>query len=111
MKESKFIKGIVATVAVVTFSVPAIASADDVIELQGRSEKVVFADLNIEKAEGAQQLYRRLQHASKRVCGVETLTKSGTVRDRSQSMRCFRSTLNAAVAKVGSDTLTAVHEG
>ena len=37
MKESKLVKGVVATVAVIAFSLPAIASADD---LAGRSEKV-----------------------------------------------------------------------
>ena len=70
MKESKIIKGVIAAVAVVVFSIPAIASADAAAELEGKTEKVSFADLNVDKAAGAEQLYRRLQQASKRVCGV-----------------------------------------
>lgn len=111
MKESKLIKGIIAAVAVAAFSLPAIASADTGAELKGRTEKVVYADLNVDKAEGAQQLYRRLQHASKRVCGVESAAKTRSVRELSQSKRCYRNTLDTSVAKIANETLTAIHEG
>ena len=109
MKESKFIKGVVIAVAVVAFSIPAIASADS--ELKGKSEKVFFADLNVSKEAGAEQLYRRIQQASKRVCGVESLKISGSIRELSQSMRCYRQTLDATVAKIDSEALSTIHEG
>ena len=111
MKESKIIKGVVTAVAVVVLSIPAIASADAGAELKGRTEKVSFADLNVNKEAGAEQLYRRLQQASKRVCGVEPLKISGSVKVLTQSMRCYRQTLDATVAKIDKDALTAVHEG
>jgi len=109
MKESKFLQVVVTAVAVVAFSIPAIASAD--AEFKGKSEKVTFADLNVNKEAGAEQLYRRLQHASKRVCGVESLKISGSIKVLSQSMRCYRQTLDATVAKIDSEILSAVHEG
>ncbi len=111
MKESKLIKGVITAVAVVAFSIPAIASADDGAELKGKTEKVSFSDLNVNKEQGAQQLYRRLQQASKRVCGVEPLKVSGSVRELSQSMRCYRDTMDATVAKIDKESLTAIHEG
>lgn len=111
MKESKFVKAVVAAVATIAFSMPAIASAQVGTEVKGKSEKVSFSDLNIEKNEGAQQLYRRLQHASKRVCGVESLKVAGSIAEVSQSRRCYREALDAAVAKMDNSALTELHEG
>ena len=108
MKESKIVKGVVATVAVVAFSLPAISSAE---ELKGRAEKVTYSDLNVEKEAGAQSLYRRLQQASKRVCGVESIKNAGGVREISLQQRCYRETLDEAVAKIDNATLTEIHEG
>ena len=50
-------------------------------ELKGRAEKVSYSDLNVDKEEGAQALYRRLQRASKRVCGVESFNNAGSDTD------------------------------
>lgn len=108
MKESKIVKGVIATVAVVAFSLPAIASAQD---FKGRTEKVTYSDLNVEKEAGAHSLYRRLQQASKRVCGVESIKNAGGIREISQQQRCYRETLDAAVAKIDNATLTGIHEG
>jgi len=109
MKESKVLKGIVTAAAVMAFSFPAIASADD--KVVGKSEKVSYSDLNVEKEAGAKQLYRRLQHASKRVCGVESLKIAGSIAAVSQANRCYRTTLDSAVAKVNNAALTEIHEG
>ena len=111
MKESKLVKSVVATVAVVIFSMPAIASADAGDELKGRAEKVAFSDLNVNKEAGAQTLYRRLQQASKRVCGVESLNIAGSISAIAQAKRCYRETLDESVAKVNSAALTEIHEG
>lgn len=109
MKESKLIKSVVTVIAVVAFSIPAIATADT--ELKGKSEKVSFSDLNVSKQEDAQQLYSRLQQASKRVCGVVPLKVSRSIGELSQSMRCYRQTLDASVAKVDSLALNTIHAG
>ena len=108
MKESKILKGVIATVAVFAFSLPAIAAAD---ELKGRTEKVTYADLDVEKEAGAEVLYRRLQQASKRVCGVESIKSAGSIREVSQQQQCYRSTLDQAVAKIANPALTSIHEG
>jgi len=108
MKESKLIKGVVATVAVIAFAVPAVSSAS---ELKGRAEKVTYSDLNPDKESGAEILYRRLQQASKRVCGVESMKNAGGIRAMSEQRSCYRETLDEAVAKINNVTLTKIHEG
>ena len=108
MKESRILKGIVATALIVAFSVPAISSAD---ELKGRAEKVSYADLDVKKEEGAVVLYRRLQQASKRVCGVESLKNAGSVRELTRQQQCYREALDRAVAKIDNAALTEIHEG
>jgi UrcA family protein len=108
MKESKLIKGVVATVAVIAFAVPAVSSASD---LKGRAEKVAYSDLNTDKEDGAEALYRRLQQASKRVCGVESIKTAGGIRELSEQRRCYRDALDEAVAKINNPMLTAIHEG
>lgn len=109
MKESKLVRGTIAILAVLAFSVPAIASAGGE-QLVGKSEKVSYADLNIDKDSGAQALYRRLQQASKRVCGVESIKISGSVRAVMEQQRCYRNALDEAVAKIDNTALTEVHE-
>ena len=98
-----------AALAIVAFSLPAMANAG--ADLAGKEEKVNYADLNVEKEAGAKQLYRRLQQASKRVCGVESLTVIGSVREMSKARNCYRDSLDSAVAKVNSKALSKIHKG
>jgi len=107
MKEFKLAKSIAATLAVIAFTLPAVVSAD---ELKGRSEKVVYSDLDIVKENGAKALYRRLQSASKRVCGIQSIQAAGNIRLIQEQRDCYQNALNKAVAKIDSPTLTAIHE-
>lgn len=111
MKESKLAKSIIATIAVLFMSLPIAATANAADELKGRSVKVKFADLNLQKEEGAEALYRRLRLASKQVCGVESIKNAGGVRAIAETKRCFRQTLDAAVAQIDNDALKKIHEG
>jgi len=108
MKDSKVLKGVVTTIAVFAFSLPAIASAD---ELKGRAEKVTYSDLDVGKSAGAESLYRRLQQAAKRVCGVEYVRGPGGIRERGRQQNCYRDTLDQAVVKIDSAALTNIHNG
>jgi len=108
MKESNLIAGVVATVAVLAFAAPVTSFA---VDLEGRAEKVNYADLDLDKERGVRALYRRLQLASERVCGVESLREAGTLRVASEQRRCYAESLDAAVARVGNARLTAIHEG
>lgn len=109
MKESKLLKGLVATFAVIALGVPAVASADAKGELKGVSVKVSYADLDLEKNEGAQTLYRRLQQASKDVCDARGLNGSRSVRELIGTRRCYRDALAEAVAGIDNELLTQIH--
>ena len=111
MNKSKLIKSVIAAALVVAFSLPTVASADSGPKFKGKSEKVQFTDLDIQKQAGAEQLYRRLQAASKRVCGVESLKVSGSIEGFSEARRCYHESLDAAVAKLDNAKLTKIHEG
>ncbi len=109
MKESKLFKGLMATIIVVALGAPAIASADAKSELQGVSVKVSYADLNLEKREGAKALYRRLQQASRQACGLRDLTKEGSVRAMTEARNCYRDALSTTVEKLDSELVTQIH--
>lgn len=111
MKYSKRLNGVFATALVVVLSVPAIASAANESELAGKSVKVSYEDLNVQKEAGAKVLYRRLQQASKDVCGVRTLQNAGSVRALAEMQTCYNDSLTSAVAKVDSPALVRIHEG
>lgn len=109
MKKPNVFRGVVATILVLGLPVAAIATGGS--EIIGKSEKVSYADLNVEKEAGAKQLYRRLQQASKRVCGVDSLTVVGSLREMSRAKSCYKNSLDSAVAEIDSDALTEIHKG
>jgi UrcA family protein len=109
MKESKLFKGLMATIIVAALGAPAIASADANSELKGTGVKVSYADLNLEKQEGAKALYRRLQQASRRACGYRGLRVSGSVESKAEAQQCYNDTLTATVEKLDNELVTQIH--
>jgi len=109
MKESKLSKSLLATIIVIALSAPAIAFADAKRNLKVESVKVSFADLNLEKQEGAKALYRRLQHASKQVCGVRGLRQPGNLKSIGKTRQCYREVLTGAVEKIDRNLVTQIH--
>lgn len=69
---------------------------------QPQSEVVRFADLDLTRAAGARQLYRRIEHAAHEVCAPY-----GT-RDYDRS--CADAAIARAVAEIGAPLLTAHHQ-
>jgi UrcA family protein len=110
MKESNIVKSMLTVVAIVAMSAPAIASTSADDGLKGQSVKVSYADLNLQKEAGAKVLYRRLQQASKKACGVESYPHSASLKAKAESMRCYQSSLTTSVAKVNNALLTQIHE-
>jgi len=67
--------------------------------------KVDYADLNVHTLAGAAVLYHRIERAARDVCGPDTdLSRHG------QWKSCCRMAITAAVAKVNSPWLTAIHD-
>ena len=108
---SKILKILVASIIVFALGAPAIASAAPQSSLEGTAVKVSFADLNLQKAAGAEALYRRLQNAAKQACGVRSLQIEGSVRKFAEARSCYRNALSAAVAEVDNERVSDIHAG
>jgi UrcA family protein len=74
----------------------AAAPRDDV-----RHQVVAFADLDLTRPAGAQELYHRLQYAARNVCQTY---------DRRGDRDCIRQAIARAVADVGAPLLTTRHQ-
>lgn len=71
-----------------------------------RSVAVHYQDLEADSRAGAERLYARLKSAARRACGGAPERGLAAVSDYN---RCRADALSAAVADVGSRTLTALH--
>lgn len=108
MKESKLLKGLLAAIVIVALGAPAYATAD-ASDFKGKSVKVSYADLNLEKVEGVRALYRRLQQASRQVCDIRGLHEEGSLKRVAEGRQCYEKTLSRSVAKIGNRLLTQIH--
>lgn len=109
MKESKLLKGILVILTVFALGAPAMAAADGKSDLKGVSVKVPYGDLDLGKSDGAKILYRRLQYASKKVCGVRGLRGNRSIREAAMAQECYRNALSEAVVRIDNDLLTELH--
>ena len=106
MKASKLFKGLMVTTIAIILGGPTVALACTAYELYGDVHKhVSYSDLNLESADGVQELYERLQNASRKACNVTSPMSSGTLAWRS----CYRDTLSDTVDAFGNEDLSKVH--
>ena len=115
MKESKLFTGLVATFVVIVLSGPAVVLADAPSYIGDPKATVSYADLNLESEEGVRDLYRRLQYASKEVCGITSPSIAESILMKSWRRRatrqCYRESLSNAVDKFDNEDLTRIHAG
>ncbi len=110
MKESKLFKSFVATFVVIVLGGPAVVLAGTHPYFESAKVRVSYADLNLENEEGVRVLYRRLKHASRKVCGAPSGSVEAILAVH-QIKRCSRETLSNAVDKVDNEDLTRIHAG
>lgn len=96
-----------AALFVLGFGTSAIAAAPSQFDDAGIS--VSFTDLNINNTAGAKVLYSRLQRASESVCNVESFRELGSLSRVAQAEKCYRETLDKAVARINSAALKKIH--
>lgn len=108
MYSHKLAKTAVAAVALITFGLPLSASAASPTQIEKTSVTVTFEDLNIRTEAGAKSLYARLQRASRQACDFRS---SGlkSIRETTESRRCYKATLEAAVQEIDNDKLSHLH--
>lgn len=76
-------------------------------EVDVKSIRVSYADLNLNEEAGQETLYQRLRGAAGQICGE---VHSKAPRQISDNRACFENALNRAVHKVGNQDLLAMHE-
>lgn len=91
-------------VTLITAVVPFESRADAPTERP--SVVVRFAELDLQRAEGAATLYARLQHAARFVCDDATLVDGEA---RRAVRRCVRGALDDAVERIDRPLLTRLH--
>lgn len=105
------------TALVVGMTGAAWADYIDEIEVTGKavdqvkSVKVTFGDLNVDKDQGAEALYRRLQRASKMVCDISGAEKRRLTEVTAEAKLCYDTTLSGAVERLDKTLVTGIHEG
>ncbi len=113
MKESKLFKRLVATFVIIVLSGLAVVLASTPSDIEDAKATVSYADLNLESEEDVQELYRRLQYASKEVCDVaspQTADSYVMKLVRQQAIRrCYREALSSAVDNFDNENLTRIH--
>ncbi len=77
-------------------------------ETDERAEKVNYEDLNIDTLAGASILYHRIELAARAVCGADREDRE--MLPHGQWKSCYRTAIAAAVARVNSPWLTAIHD-
>jgi UrcA family protein len=108
MSAHKVAKTTIAAVALIAFGLPLSASAAAPTQFDRVSVKVTFEDLNIRTDAGAKSLYARLQRASRKACDFRSAGLK-SIRETTQSRRCYNETLEAAVQKIDNDKLSQIH--
>lgn len=94
-----------------TFVASAAVLAAPPAQYENSRMSVSFADLNIDSAAGARVLYARLKYAAEAVCGVQSYREHGALALQREAARCYRDTLDEAVADIESSALERVHAG
>ncbi len=111
MKESKLFRSLVAAFVIIVLGGTAVVLADTPSYVEDAKATVSYADLNLENDESVRVLYRRLQRASKEVCGVTSRLIAGSIGHFQGTKRCYRETLSNAVDKFENEDLTQIHAG
>ncbi len=100
-----------AAFVVIVLSGPAVVLAGTHSDTEDAKTTVSYADLNLENEEGVRVLYRRLQRASREVCGGGSLRHGGSIILKSSRLQCYRETLSNSVDKIDIEDLTRIHAG
>jgi UrcA family protein len=108
---SKFVKVVIASIIALALGVSSIVAAEAGADLKGTAKKVSYADLNLDKEEGAIVLYKRLQIAARQVCSVHTFTVRGSLKEAAEKKACYRDTLDVAVSQLDNQYVNKLHAG
>lgn len=104
-------KGTIATIIIIATSMLAIGAADARNKSDRRDVAVTvpYADLNLQRPEGAKTLYQRLQQAAKQACDINAVDIDKNLAIRSDARNCYRMALSGAIAEFNNEHLNRLH--
>ena len=94
---------LVVLTAVSALALPLAASAS------ARNINISYDKAELETRQGQERLYKRLQSASRELCGETNLKLTGSLEDSVGNKQCYEGTLTAVVERLDHDAITALH--
>ena len=91
------------TTVVTAIAVPMAASASV------QSIGIVYDESDLNSKIGQKHVYDKLKNASRKLCGSPDLRLAGSLRGSNENEACYEDTLTAAVERLDSDDMTALH--
>lgn len=73
--------------------------------------RVSYADLDIDKEQGAAKLYSRFKNAAREFCGVDYIHIYRELGYTQKARECYAATLDELVSKTDSELVKALHSG
>jgi UrcA family protein len=98
---------LISAAAASAMALPLITSAGMVNTRQ--DIRIAYEKAELASAHGQQNLYARLKNASRRICGTSNIRITGSVRNSAETTQCYDDTLTAAVSRLDSPEITALH--
>jgi UrcA family protein len=98
---------LLAVTAVTTMAIPffASASAPDATP----NIKVAFQESELKTSWGRQNIYERMQDASRKLCGSSNIRLTGSLGRSAGNDECYEGTLTAAVDRLDNDAISSLH--
>ena len=91
------------TTIVTAIAVPMTASASV------QSIGIVYDESELNSKIGQQHIYDKLKNASRKLCGSPDVRLAGSLRGSNENEECYAGTLTAAVERLNSNDMTALH--
>ena len=98
---------LLAVTAVTTMAMPLFASAS----APGATPniKVAYQETELKTSWGQQNIYERMQDASRKLCGSSNIRLTGSMGRSAGNAECYEGTLTAAVERLDNDAITELH--
>jgi len=99
---------IISVAAVAAMALPLFASAAANNTADG-AVGIEYNKANLISPASHEELYARLQQASRNICGSSNIIATGSLRRSVGNTECYNGTLTAAVERLGNAEVTALH--
>ena len=96
---------IISVAAASAIALPLFASASG----NDNNVDVFFNQTELVNTSNHEELYAKLENASRKICGSSNLSITGSVRRSSGIEECYEGTLTAAVERLNNAEITALH--